>query len=255
MCNVGQELMELLGNSALSGRPVTSFLRNLCTCCPSITEMRFHTYLPTPGLSERLKTWKTIDPEWLAAAQRTASDTGATLWDALAQSVMKQGKRLPRDVFVEALAHRHSEFERTFVLTRQEVSDGGIDSIGKRLRREEGLALCSEVRVLAGYAAHIPMLDFACATTTANQTAISTMLGVIGQTGVIVNSGNSYHFLGASLLTSDEWVRFMGQALLLAPFIDVRFIGHRLFDGECRLRVLGRNKLRQRTPLVETCIC
>jgi len=156
-------------------------------------------------------------------------------------------------VFVEALAHQHSEFEKTFVLTRQEILNGGIDSIQDRLGRNDGLAVCSQVRVLAGYSAHIPMLDFACAPTKANQGAISSMLGVIGQAGVIVNSGNSFHFLGISLLTADEWIRFMGQALLLAPFIDARFMAHRLFDGECRLRVFARNKVPQ-VPVIEKCV-
>lgn len=253
ICERSPELMQLLRGPELLHLPVTSFLRNLCIYCPSITELRFRTYLYTPGLSERLKANNVIVAEDLALAEKVASDAGATLWEVLAGMVLRQGKELPRAVFVEALSHHHSEFERTFVLTRQEVLRGDIDSIHERHHIDVGLALCSEVRVLEGYTAHIPMLDFICAPTEANQTAISTMLEAIGQVGVIVNSGHSYHFVGASLLTTDEWVRFVGQALLLAPFIDARFLGHRLFDGECRLRVFARNKSSQ-APFVERCI-
>ncbi len=218
-----------------------------------IAEMRFRTYRPTPGLSDRLKGWKTIDPESLAYAEKIASEAGTSLWNALTEIVVKQGKQLPSDVYIEALAHRHSESEKTLVLNRGEIAESGIESIVVRLQSEEGLALCSELRLSAGYNAHIPMLDFACATTPANKAAIASMLRVIAQTGVVVNSGKSYHFLGISLLTNDEWVRFMGQGLLLAPFIDARYVGHRLSDGECTLRIFAQNKVPQ-IPSIEICV-
>jgi hypothetical protein len=251
---VNSKLMKLLRMGALIGSPVTTFLRELCAHNPSIAEMRFRTYGLTPGLSERLVTHKDIAPRWLVAAQKAASATGVGLWDSLAASVIRKGKDLPRNVFVEALTHEHSEAERTLVLTRQEILDGRAVSIGQQTNQDEGISLCSEIRVKEGYQVHLPMLDFACNPTEANQAAISSMLVVIKQAGIILNSGNSYHFLGVSLLTGEEWARFMGHALLLAPFIDVRYIGHRLIDGECRLRVFASNKNPQ-TPVIEQCIC
>ena len=251
--DVNPELVEIMRSGQLQGSSVTTFLRVLCAHCPSITELRFRTYSLTPGLSERLKTRETNVPDWLSRAEESARNSETTLWDALAKAVIRHSEQLPREVFVEALAHHHSDLERTFILTRQEVLEGGIDFVQTRLDADEGLALCSELRILDGYAVHIPMLDFACATTEANRATISMMLDVIGQTGVLANSGNSYHFIGISFLRGDEWIRFMGRALLLAPFVDVRFMGHRLFDGECRLRIFARHKAPQ-VPSIEMCV-
>jgi len=254
ICAVSPQIIECLSGPQLLRGPVTNFLRTLCECYPQLTEMRFRTYVPSPGLSQRLETQGTIVPEWLADAEKRATETSTSLWDALAGMVLRERKQLPRAVYSEALVHPHNERERTFLLTRQEILDWGIDSIGPRIRDQDGLALCSEVRVLEGYTAHIPMLDFVCERDEANKATISAMLQLIGQAGVIAHSGNSYHFYGVSLLTFDEWTRFMGQALLLAPFVDARFIAHRLLDGESRLRIFAKTK-QPNVPVVEECIC
>jgi len=241
-------MAQLLDNNVLPGEPVTRFINALCGRYPNFAELRFRKYVPTDGLSERLKSLKAPDRsgivdhhppesapdgEWLTAAKSIALQTGTMLWNVVAEMVMKEGKQLPRDALIEALVHRHSESERTLVLTRREMSDGGLKLITQGLRGTESLALCSEVRLIA------------------NQSAICSMLGEIGQNGVVVDSGKSYHFLGASILTSDEWIRFMGRALLFAPFIDTRFIGHRLLDGECTLRLTAKDG---KIPSIERCI-
>src|SRR6266403_4577038 len=204
-------MAQLLDNNVLPGEPVTRFINALCGRYPNFAELRFRKYVPTDGLSERLKSLKAPDRsgivdhhppgsapdgEWLTAAKSIALQTGTMLWNVVAEMVMKEGKQLPRDALIEALVHRHSESERTLVLTRREMSDGGLKLITQGLRGTESLALCSEVRLIEGYGAHIPMLDFACAKTPANQSAICSMLGEIGQNGVVVDSGKSYHFLG-----------------------------------------------------------
>jgi len=83
----------------------------------------------------------------------------------------------------------------------------------------------------------------------------------MGMTGLLQVNSLSLHLVqkspvrsvGATLLSNDEWVRFMGRALLLAPFVDARFIAHRLLDGECCLRVFAKSKTPP-TPLIESCI-
>jgi hypothetical protein len=251
--SLNRSLTQLLINNELPGQPVTRFIVGLCEQCPKIIELRFRTYLPTANLNERLKGKETIPPDLLTAAKETAIKAHISLWDALACNIIRNGVELPGDLLAEILAHPHGDWERSFVLRRQEVLDGGISSLIANIHTTEGLALCSQVRTLDGHAEHIPMLDFACARTDANLATISAMLEAIGQRGVVVYSGNSYHFVGATLLSNDEWVRFMGRALLLAPFVDGRFIAHRLLDGECCLRVFAQSKAPQ-TPLIESCI-
>jgi hypothetical protein len=87
-----------------------------------------------------------LDHDLLARAEKVALESGKGLWDALAGIVIREGKQLPRNIYVDALTHCHDKLEKTFVLTRQEILDGGIDSITQRLSDQEGLSLCSEVR-------------------------------------------------------------------------------------------------------------
>ena len=54
-------------------------------------------------------------------------------------------------------------------------------------------------------------------------------------------SGRSFHGYGASLLSSEDWVKFMGLLLLanqprFEPTVDPRWIGHRLMAGYASLR-------------------
>jgi hypothetical protein len=246
------ECTEMLASGQLLGHPVTEFLRALCVNNASIAELHFRSYNPTPNLGERLNVGKVPSP-WLSRAQDTASKAGVSLWEALAGMVIRDGAHLPRNVFVEALAHHHSDIEKTISVGRETILDANTDFFKDSIGAADGLAVCSGLRLRAGYTVHIPMLDFVCSPTPANRATISTMLEVIEQQGVIVNSGNSYHFFGLTFLTNDEWVRFMGQALLLAPFVDTRFIGHRLLDGECTLRVFARHKHPQ-IPVIESCV-
>ena len=247
------ERTKLLSEADLVGTPVTNFVRALCAYRSDIAEVRFRTYIVGPGLGERLEKKKLLPQELVSTAKAAAKESQRDFWDALAGIVMREGKHLPRVVYEEALTHSHGESERTFIFTRQEILDGRIDSITSHLGDQDGLSLCSEVRLLAGYNVHIPMLDFSCKPTESNQAAISDMLSVTEQVGVIAESGNSFHFLGMSLLTYDAWVRFMGRSLLLSPFVDARFEGHRLIDGECRLRIFAQDK-KPKIPLIVACV-
>ena len=100
------------------------------------------------------------------------------------------------------------------------------------------LAASSRVRLKDGSVAHIPMIDFKCAPTQQNVEMAKEAFPKIGQTdGVLLNSGNSFHYYGQTLMNEKEWLKFLGHCLLLSDFIDTRYVGHALINGECRLRL------------------
>ena len=99
-------------------------------------------------------------------------------------------------------------------------------------------ALCSRVLLRDGTVAQLPLLDFRCAVSPANQEAIALAMKSMGQhRGALLESGRSYHFYGYDPLEPGEWVRFMSRAILLAPLIDVRYLAHCLIEGLACLRV------------------
>lgn len=235
-------------------RTATDFLRALCEKTPTISELNFRTYLLAPGVDKRVSEKGIIDDAVLAKAEQFKRDFGGSLWDAVLRILMHKGNYLPESLLSRALVHKHDPRERSFNLTNEEFITQGTAAIITNLRDDEGLAISSRVRIRSGYSAHLPMLDFASEPTQANRKAVEYMLRAIDQPGVILNSGNSYHFIGISLLGSDEWLRFMGRSLLLAPLIDARYTGHRLYDGECYLRVFAKNKPTSE-PSIESVVC
>jgi hypothetical protein len=101
------------------------------------------------------------------------------------------------------------------------------------------LAISSRVWLQSGDPGHLPLMDFQCpAGDPAYLSVVVRALRAIEETdGVVVNSGNSYHYYGFRVLRPDRWYRFLGKCLLLTSLTDTRYIGHRLIDRECVLRV------------------
>ncbi len=92
---------------------------------------------------------------------------------------------------------------------------------------------CEDTRVK-----HIPMMDFRCEPSSRNlKLVVEAMRRVGQQDGVVLESGRSYHYYGFNLLDEAGWLDFMYRNLLLTPFVDARYIGHRLLAGIARLRI------------------
>ncbi len=97
---------------------------------------------------------------------------------------------------------------------------------------------------------HIPMMDFGCDISAENQTKIVEFLKAIGQKGFVLVSGASYHFYGSTLLSEKDWTKFLGKMILFTDYVDVRYIGHRLNQGLCALRITKNQKLNSIVPVV-----
>ena len=99
-------------------------------------------------------------------------------------------------------------------------------------------ALSSRMRLEDGRDVHIPLIDFDCSCSSRNLRYIAQALNVLDKTGgVILSSGQSYHYYGNSLLTLDEWPVYVARCFLLAPPVDARYLAHSLIEGEFSLRV------------------
>jgi hypothetical protein len=110
------------------------------------------------------------------------------------------------------------------------------------------LALNSKCTWHDGSSRHVPMMDFKPRAGKRNLQLIRTFLQKTGREGVLLESGESYHFFGFEMLDQAEWVEFMGHCLL-APYSDTRWIGHSLVSGTGALRIT-RNKMKPKVPFV-----
>lgn len=88
---------------------------------------------------------------------------------------------------------------------------------------------------------HLPMLDFR-GMTKGQLTAVMDVFRSDFSEGIEVYfSGRSYHAYFPRLLTRNEWIKFMGSALLCnspndTSVVDQRWVGHRLIGGYSALR-------------------
>lgn len=113
-----------------------------------------------------------------------------------------------------------------------------LEGLFAEVRQGFALAVSSRVKLKNGKSAHIPMMDFKCAPTFQNVDTARVALKKINDTsGVLLNSGRSFHYYGLNLMSEEEWHLFLGHSLLLTDLVDARYIGHALMNNECRLRL------------------
>ncbi|MBV9439137.1 MAG: hypothetical protein JOZ24_04010 [Candidatus Eremiobacteraeota bacterium] len=140
--------------------------------------------------------------------------------------------------FTERALHHDNTGAHVWELAPQDVSVAALRGLIEGLEKRYALAMSSRVTLLDGSDAHIPMMDFRCPPSSDNLKAVEHMATSVGQPdGAFLNSTNSYHFYGFTLMSEREWVVFLGKCLLFGTLVDARYIGHRLIDGECRLRL------------------
>jgi len=99
------------------------------------------------------------------------------------------------------------------------------------------LTISSRVTLRNLTVAHIPMLDFRISPSPEALATVTAVLQELNITGVVLDSGQSYHFYGASLLSAESLPIFLGRALLFTPIVDYRWIAHQLIEGACALRI------------------
>ncbi len=101
------------------------------------------------------------------------------------------------------------------------------------------------------------MLDFVCDKKTTNRRLLRSLLRQLNQEigigeGFLLETTNSYHYYGGTVLSSELWIKFIGFSLLLQPpascfplaislgigsVIDARFLGHSLIARQGSLRI------------------
>jgi hypothetical protein len=204
--DIGQKAIDLVGTF-----PATF---------PNVSHFYFKTYRPVPGVKDRLN----VSDLSIQELQARCLDP-ATLIEEMLRHVNDNEPTPQIEVPAKDLVWRLPEL----------VAECKV--------REEMLAVYSVCRENNGRELHIPMMDFQLKSgsdvgrISLLRTAIK---GVRQQHGVLLDSGNSYHYYGLRLLTEQDWRWFMVGCLLLEPLVDVRYISHRLLACKGALRLTSR---------------
>lgn len=105
------------------------------------------------------------------------------------------------------------------------------------------LSLSSRVRGWGTYVAHrqIPLMDFKCVPSDENLSAVKNLLVASGEKrGIILHSGQSYHYYGLMTLSPGEWrvwIKMWLRNTWIWPEADRKFVTKSLEDGFNFLRL------------------
>jgi len=119
-----------------------------------------------------------------------------------------------------------------------------------KLAENEVWSLTSKVLCDGNTYKYIPMMNF-------HLDDIN--LGVVRETlkyicwrknGCLLESGRFYHYYGNFLLSQDEWTRFIAEFLMPCIVVSPRYIGHRIYDGYCTLRLTIEKSYKPKLPEV-----
>jgi hypothetical protein len=164
--------------------------------------------------------------------------------------------------FCEYLPQRkYQEQVQSLHVVPASATPSWLDSKLSRLRVGFELALSSRVyssetngRVLIG---HIPMLDLKGSHTTGIPDIEIALREEHPEIGKLYwcSSGRSFHVYGDGLVSPQVWPRFLGTMLLLPAADgvlqpDKRWVGHRLRDGFCSLRISNNSGRFKTVPHV-----
>ncbi|TDE31043.1 hypothetical protein [Actinomadura sp. 6K520] len=175
-------------------------------------------------------------------------------WEAVLLLARREGGETLRLVLDSAARHQPmSEHAK-------HIDVPGVDLTVKNIRRllaerstDEILALSSRVRLKSqSEYVHIPMLDFRIRPSAENEKLAVDVLTRMSASGILFNSGNSYHFYGDDPLTEKRLLEFLGKAALFAPFVDQRWIAHQMIEGACALRISKGKKFTHGPRYVRT---
>jgi hypothetical protein len=143
--------------------------------------------------------------------------------------------------------HHNAKRNRKIKLPVKRLTDR-IPKLISKLPASDALGINSICWLRDGTVRHIPMMDLKPKPSPANLRLIQQSLVEIGQSGMLVQSGRSFHFYGLTLLREKDWIKFLGDSLLV-KFSDSRWIGHSLLEQRCNLRFTS-SELKRKDPFV-----
>jgi hypothetical protein len=212
------------------------------------TISHFHVLdVPVPPLLQERIQPAIIDSSTLQEATELKQRYGLQFWDAYFIAIQNNPAMFQK-VFSAALLHDNATSRLRQVKAEDAISLRQLES---GVKPGNMLALSSLVRLKNGEMRHIPMLDFHCAASDANELlALAALKALTGQSpGFLVQSGKSYHYYGLELLSSVELPKFLARAILLGHIFDRRWIAHQILEGACALRI-GSGRGYKSVPLV-----
>lgn len=148
---------------------------------------------------------------------------------------------------IEALHHPQPIREET--ITREEFLKISLNDLDI-LPADEVWSLTSRVSCNDGTEKHIPMMNFHPDDISFEELKCAIKTIMPNFNGAILSSGRFFHYYGIRLLNQKEWIKFLTDFLMPCVLVSPRYIGHRIFNGYCTLRLTADQYVKKKIPEV-----
>lgn len=200
----------------------------------SIDVFSFHTFPVQSLVQDRIRGWNTNEKKMFDFAIRLKHEYNLPFWDSLMLGTFNNANYSEK--LLDAVVH-HNLIKDLKFLKINELPDF-IKTI-----RDNRLAVNSQVKMKDGTIKHIPMLDFHISISDINQNIVYKVCHNLNLSGYILNSGESYHYIGVTPIEWNSLYTILAKALMFCPIIDRAWISHQLLEKSCSLRVDKKNGL------------
>ena len=205
-------------------------LKRIAECNKNIKQFVVHEFPNQVLLQDRLKNWEEKEERHFKSSMKLRNQYHMPFWDSVMLCTF-DNLNFSSDILQAALLHNKATAIKY-------ISADCLDVFQELVNQEKRLAVSSLVILQDGQKAHIPMFDFHIPVSTSNFKVVQTVCLLLGlKHGFILNSGESYHYIGKEAVAWDELYILLAKALLYSPIIDKAWISHQLQERSCSLRI------------------
>lgn len=166
------------------------------------------------------------------------AEYGFSFWESL-MATYSDNKDANFEFLKDALKHNSNNTFIEFSSKELDAVDNFID-----LNYSNNIAFVSEVETKKGKKKHIPLFDFHIYPSDLNLIVVEKVLECLNlESGFIINSGKSYHFISTELVDEDELIELLNKMILYSPIIDRNWIIHQLLEKKCAIRITKGEKI------------
>lgn len=117
-----------------------------------------------------------------------------------------------------------------------------FSEVDQHLSSHKNYAILSRVICKNKKIYHIPFIDFHCMSNSNNISLAEDIVNILRiGSGYLLDSGESFHFIGSRLIEKNEFEPYLGKLLMYTPIIDKSWIAHQLIEKSCALRISYKN--------------
>lgn len=201
-------------------------INSILSLNPCIEALSFHSYSHSVLIQDEIVNWQTEEQNMFEYALALKEHNGIPFWNGIMLSTFNN-PNYSKQILKQAL--RHNSVNGLLFIPRESIASS----------LKSSYAICSKVRIYGKVEEfHLPLIDFHIPPSSLNLRVVYDVCQNLGVgTGWILNSGESYHFIGNHPILWDDLNTILCKAIVYNPIVDTIWVSHQLREKCCSLRI------------------